>query len=198
LRYANFTKEPGGKLHGDRRIAALLCTAPSTLFVWQVHTEESAATGADSASPATSIPAYQSQPAETPHPEPVVHVIRAELADPSLSKGADVEDLALLQAFYAARTGGPLWTTDIGFSARVQRAHFEIGKADDWGLDVKAFDLPPAAALPKTAKEQAAAEVKLDLAILKYVRFARGGRLNPSEVSDLFDQDPPVRRDRRR
>jgi hypothetical protein len=62
-----------------------------------------------------------------------------------------------------------------GLSARGQAALFEIGKADDWGLDAAAFDLPPAGALPTTPDDQANAEIKLDLAILKYARFARGG-----------------------
>ena len=53
---------------------------------------------------------------------------------------------------------------------------FEIAKADDWGLDATAFDLPPAGELPASADAQAVAEIKLDLAILKYARFARGGR----------------------
>ena len=41
--------------------------------------------------------------------------------------------------------------------------------------------------------EEATTEIKLDLAILKYARFARGGRLNPRELSELFDQVPPLR-----
>jgi murein L,D-transpeptidase YcbB/YkuD len=81
----------------------------------------------------------------------------------------------------------------MGFSARGQVALFEIGKADDWGLDAAAFDLPPAGALPTTPENQANAEIKLDLAILKYARFARGGRFNPQEISELLDQTPHVR-----
>ena len=83
--------------------------------------------------------------------------------------------------------------TEMGFSTKAQAALFEIGKADDWGLDASAFELPPADALPKTPDDQAVAEIKLDLAILKYARFARGGRLNPQEISELFDQAPPLR-----
>jgi len=83
--------------------------------------------------------------------------------------------------------------TQMGFSAKGQSALFEIGKADDWGLDATAFDLPPAGALPASPEAQAMAEFKLDLAILKYARFARGGRFNPPELSQLFDQAPPLR-----
>ena len=86
-----------------------------------------------------------------------------------------------------------LWITEMGFSAKGHQALFEIEKAGDWGLDAASFELPPADALPATPEAQALAEIKLDLAILKYARFARGGRLSPSKVSELFDQTPPLR-----
>jgi len=106
----------------------------------------------------------------------VVEIIRAKLADPSVGKGAaNHDDLAALQTFYA-RAGAPVWMTEMGFSAKGQAALFEIGNADDWGLDASAFDLPPANALPKTPEDQALTEIKLDLAIMKYARFARGGQ----------------------
>jgi len=38
----------------------------------------------------------------------------------------------------------------------------------------------------------AEAEIKLGLAVLKYGRYARGGRLDPSSVSRMFDQRPKV------
>jgi murein L,D-transpeptidase YcbB/YkuD len=81
----------------------------------------------------------------------------------------------------------------MGFSTKAQAARSEIERADDWGLDVAAFELPPANALPAGAEARALAEIKLNLAILKYARFARGGRVNPAKVSRLFDQEPPLR-----
>ena len=125
--------------------------------------------------------------------DPVVALIRAKLADPAIGKDADADDLAALEGFYAARTGPALWITEMGFSAKGQQALFEIAKADDWGLDASAFDLPPAEELPANAEAEALAEIKLDLAILKYARFARGGRFTPSKISELFDQTPPLR-----
>jgi len=47
-------------------------------------------------------------------PHPVAQIVRAP--DPSVTKGANAGDLGALQAFYTARTGGPLWTTEMGFS----------------------------------------------------------------------------------
>ena len=95
----------------------------------------------------------------------------------------DPADLAALEAFYGHSSAAPLWVTDMGLSARGQSALFEIEKANDWGLDAAAFELPPAGDLPASLDEEATAEIKLDLAILKYARFARGGRLNPRELS---------------
>ncbi len=140
--------------------------------------------------------AAEPQPPETAQApasaDPVVASIRSKLSDPAIRKDANTADLAALEAFYVTRPG-PLWVTEMGFSARAQAALFEIGEAEDWGLDPAAFELPPADALPRTPEEQAIAEIKLDLAILKYARFAKGGRLNPPEVSGLFDQAPSLR-----
>ena len=188
-------------MRGRLRIVALLFAAQ--VLVLTVGGSSRAQDGAERASVA--IPRGSITPPASPSTPPgasvdsatpldaVVKSIRAKLADPSLRKGANPDDLAALEAFYGTRTGGPLWMTEMGFSARGQAALFEIGKADDWGLSAAAFELPPAGELPASPEAQAVAEIKLDLAILKYARFARGGRLNPPEVSALFDQAPPLR-----
>jgi murein L,D-transpeptidase YcbB/YkuD len=123
----------------------------------------------------------------------VVDRIRSKLRDPSLRSKADPRDLAALQAFYLDSRARPQWITDMGLSARGQSALFEIEKADDWGLDAAAFELPPAFDLPAGPDAEAATEITLDVAILKYARFARGGRLNPRELSAVFDQTPSLR-----
>jgi murein L,D-transpeptidase YcbB/YkuD len=81
----------------------------------------------------------------------------------------------------------------MGFSTRAQAVMNEIQDADDWGLASEAFDLPPVADLPATSEAQAADEIKLDVAVLKYARFARGGRMTPSRVSDIIDQKASLR-----
>ena len=126
--------------------------------------------------------------------DPIILAIRAKLADPATRKGVASDDLAALQSFYAERTDPPLWITGMGFSARAQAVIAEIEKADDWGLPGDAFELPPPADLPANVEAQASDEVKLDLAILKYARFARGGRLSPLRVSILLDQKPDLRK----
>ncbi len=154
--------------------------------------EASPTAAAPEATPEPADPALAVPPPSAPA-DSVVAVIRTKLADPESGKGAHADDLAALKAFYEARTGAALWITEMGFSAKGHQALFEIEKAGDWGLDAASFELPPADALPATPEAQALAEIKLDLAILKYARFARGGRLSPSKVSALFDQTPPLR-----
>jgi L,D-transpeptidase YcbB len=157
---------------------------------------------APAAAPAVEPPLAQPEPsvepkAAQPEPavpaDPVVATIREKLADPAVTKDANPGDAAALQAFYAARSEPPLWITEMGFSAKGQEAIFEIEKAGDWGLDAAAFDLPPPGEMPANAEAQALAEIKLALAILKYARHARGGRVTPLEVSKLYDQRPPLR-----
>jgi L,D-transpeptidase YcbB len=137
-------------------------------------------------------PPLAGAPAAPVPADPVVTSIRSTLTDPALRKDAHQDDLAALEAVYAARSA-PIWMTEMGFSAKAQTALFEIEKAGDWGLERSAFELPLSSALPANAEAQALAELKLNLAILKYARAARGGRFTPSAISSLFDQRPPLR-----
>ena len=140
-------------------------------------------------------PADATAPAMAAEPKPahpVVAAVRDKLKDPALRKGAAAADLAALEAFYGERSEPPIWITAMGFSARAQALIAEIQKAGDWGLPPEAFDLPPASHLPATTEDQALDEIKLTLAALKYARFARGGRVAPARISDLFDQKPDL------
>ena len=69
----------------------------------------------------------------------------------------------------------------------------EIAKADDWGLVASAFELPQLAQGEAAPAALADAEIKLGLAVLKYARHARGGRLDPAQLSRNFDQKPTLR-----
>jgi len=143
--------------------------------------------------PEAATPALQSGAAQpVPPADPVIASIRSKLGDAALRNATDAKDLAALEAFYAERTAPPVWITSMGFSARAQEAINEISKADDWGLSASAFELPPAGDLPDSADDQATAEIKLQLAVLKYARFARGGRVDPASLSAIIDQAPPL------
>lgn len=156
--------------------------------------EPAGASADDAAQPSAETP--QASPTEaaapSPAPTPIVASIRAKLADPALGKGASAEDLAALAAFYGQRSD-PVWMTDMGFSSEAQAAIDEVLRADDWGLSATAFELPPAGNLPGSVEEQASNEIKLDLAILKYARHARGGRTDPLKLSKLIGMTPTLR-----
>jgi murein L,D-transpeptidase YcbB/YkuD len=126
--------------------------------------------------------------AEAPAPHPIVAEIRLKLQEPALRKGAAADDLAALEAFYGEHAGPPLWITTVGFNSKAQALIAELQKAAEWGLPAEAIDLPPASDLPSTTAAQAVDELKLALAILKYARFAKGGRVSSSRISNLFDQ----------
>src|SRR5262249_61338171 len=68
-------------------------------------------------------------------------------------------------------------------------------KAIYWRLCTRVFAWPqplPGAISPEGV---AAAEIQLTFAVLKYARYARGGRFSdPSSISKLLDHAPPVRR----
>ncbi len=173
------------------RAEAIGTTAPSDI---DQKPAETAATEPSSVEqqPADSPGATPGVTEQTPT-DPIIATIRSMLTDPALRRGVASEDLAALQSFYAERNGPPLWMAGTGFSPRAQAAINEIQDADDWGLPSEAFDLPPADDVPATTEAQATDEIKLGVAILKYARFARGGRVSPSRISVLLDQRPSLR-----
>jgi murein L,D-transpeptidase YcbB/YkuD len=105
---------------------------------------------------------------------------------------ATAPERAALTAFYADRKA-PVWVTTTGFTDRARHAMAEIAQADDWGLEAKAFALPQLAAGDAAPAALADAEIRLSVAVLKYARYARGGRLEPSQVSRNFDQKLSLR-----
>jgi murein L,D-transpeptidase YcbB/YkuD len=123
--------------------------------------------------------------------DPLVAQVRQLLGATKL-RGVAPADRAAAVAFYAERTAA-IWVTADGYTARARDAMAEIAKADDWGLSAKAFELPAADLADRSPAALADAEIKLSLAVLKYARHARGGRLEPSQVSRNFDQKPPLR-----
>ena len=143
----------------------------------------------DASSPETGQAAQTPEEPTPPEATPVVASIRAKLAE--MRKTSSSGDLAALETFYNGR-GDALWMTDMGFSAPALAVIDEVLRADDWGLSSAAFDLPPAGDLPGSPDAAAANEIKLDLAILKYARFARGGRTEPVKLNKLFGVAPTL------
>ncbi len=110
-----------------------------------------------------------------------------------MSEG-DRSDREALAAFYVSRGNKQIWIDEKGLTTKAKAVIEEIGRADDWGLEASAFDVPPAEFSGElTTAALVDAETRLSLAALRYARFARGGRIpEPREMSSYLDRDPPV------
>jgi murein L,D-transpeptidase YcbB/YkuD len=128
------------------------------------------------------------QPPAPPPVDPLLAEVRRQLAEPARGN----VDRAALAAFYAVRNDPLLWVAAGGLTAKARHAMAEIAKADDWGLVAGAFELPQLAQGEASPAALAGAEIKLGLAALKYARHARGGRLDPAQISKHIDQKPPL------
>jgi murein L,D-transpeptidase YcbB/YkuD len=122
--------------------------------------------------------------------DPVIGEVRARLASAKLPDATAAERTALAE-FYAGRKA-PVWVAGADFTDRARHVMAEIARADEWGLEAKAFALPSAGDVTSTAA-LADTEIRLSVAVLKYARYARGGRLEPSQVSRNFDQKLSLR-----
>lgn len=155
-------------------------------------------TGAiEPAKPATETAAETAAPAAQPaaaaavaEVDPILVATRQRLATLSVS-AAEREDLAALVAYYGERKGAPLWVSSAGFAAKGNATLDEIAKADDWGLTASSFQLPKLIAGAGT-DVLADAEARLSLAVAKYARHARGGRIDPTKLSKHIDVQPPL------
>jgi L,D-transpeptidase YcbB len=137
-------------------------------------------------------------PAETATPapaivevDPMVAQVRQQLASARIGD-ATAAERAALKAFYGERNA-PVWVTPEGFTDRARHAMAEIAKADDWGLRASASTLPSLPSSDRSPATLAGAEIKLSFAVLEYARHARGGRLEPAQVSRNFDQKVTLR-----
>ncbi len=144
-----------------------------------------AATCAEAAAPPGTEMPRATDPAITPpmaapkDSNPVASALRSKLnALPIDGSAQELKERAVLSDFYAARRDAPMWLSEAGLTDNGAALGAEILKAGDWGLEAKDFALPaipPAAQLD--AEKIGKADVEISLALLKYARFARGGRI---------------------
>jgi murein L,D-transpeptidase YcbB/YkuD len=143
-----------------------------------------AATEAGSPPPAAATPAVE--------PPPILAAALKRLQDGAFAANYAKDDVAAAEQFYSARKD-PLWIAGTGFNDRAKALITEIGKAEHWGLDTRAFPLPDASATLADADAQGSADAQLTLAALTYARHAKGGRVRPLSISQMLDLTPPVR-----
>jgi murein L,D-transpeptidase YcbB/YkuD len=124
--------------------------------------------------------------------------LRAKIeAFPARGTAQEIKERAVVSDFYAARADAPLWVSQKGLTEKGAAVVAEIMKAGDWGLDAAEFKLPQvpnAAVADLSADDVAEAELAISLAILKYARFARGGRIiDPTLLlSSQLDRKPQL------
>lgn len=162
---------------------------------------------------AAGLPAYAVEP-QAPEKlitaqEAVLVTIRSRLnktelpSKPTQFEKGDALDRAGLQKFYATlgdgsqpgEAGRPLWVTETGLTEQARGAIREIGNADEWGLPSDEFAVPDADAVSGgrlTSRQLVDLEMQTSLAILKYARYARGGRMDPKDLSLDIDRTPPL------
>jgi len=171
--------------------------APATTGAITPAATETPAATSDTAAPAEAPPA-QAAPtdpapvqAAAPPVDPVVGEIRNKLATTSFVTRSNSADVDALKAFYGGDTP-PVWTKGGAYTDAAKALITELGKADDWGL--KASDYPTVALVSGASIEsQADAEAQLALSALRYARDARGGRVDPRSVSNIWDVSGEVK-----
>jgi murein L,D-transpeptidase YcbB/YkuD len=150
------------------------------------------------AAPTAATPGSPPSPAvaeASPPPPPLSPAFAERLATNGKLSAGDRADRQALAKFYEARKSEPVWVTESGFTPAASAAIAEIARADDWGLKASAFSLPslpPSGGTALAPDQRADAEIALSLAILKYARYARGGRTEPTSLSRNLDRKPPL------
>ncbi len=162
-------------------VPAQAATAPAT-----ATPPASTAALPDSAAAAATTAA----PAVIPPADPVVASIHQKL--PGLAQKNNQEEIAALTAYYGELTGTPLWASTSGLTDKGKAVVAEIGRAENWGLPVSAFSVPSPAVANLTPETAADTELQVAQAVLRYARFARGGRINPGSISQLMDVQPTL------
>jgi len=97
--------------------------------------------------------------------------------------------LDTLRAFYTDRGHTPLWLDGAALSTRATAVLGLIERADEHGME------PRRSLMLRTAVrtgEPALRDVALSVAAVQYARDARGGRLNPREISKLITATPSL------
>ena len=175
----------------------------STILMLAAALPLAATAGYAVAAPSASEPALgATDPAITPpmapptDTNPVASAVRTKLNSlPTDGSAQELKERAVLSDFYAARRDAPMWLSEAGLTEKGAALGAEILEADNWGLNAKDFDLPvipPAAQLDSETIGKA--DVEISLALLKYARYARGGRITEPSIllNSNLDRKPQL------
>jgi L,D-transpeptidase YcbB len=106
------------------------------------------------------------------------------------SEARKSEQGALVE-YYSLPQNSLLWVDENGLTDRAKAVMAEIAKADDYGLRAADYDLPKSEGFnpndSMAASWLADAEIKISFAVLGYAHDARGGRIDPSRLTENLD-----------
>jgi L,D-transpeptidase YcbB len=171
----------------------------SLTFAVDAEAQQAAAKRLATAKPLpAAVPAIE--PTPSPTPQDAVGIALQQkltaLGTPRTDE-AEAQDRAALAAFYAAHVYAPVWVSSSGLNAKAVAAVAEFGKADDWGLNAADFPQTVVTAAAGDAPMPGAladAEIAMSMTVLKYARYARGGRIiDPAtQLSSYLDRKPQL------
>ena len=125
--------------------------------------------------------------------EAIMIAVRQKLDGlPSVRDQGETSDRAFLASYYSGARAEPLWVEKRGLTDRADQLIAEMAKAGQWGLDAKAYTLPPADAAASPTARLISRELHMSLSVLRYARHARGGRMDPKQLSFAIDRTPPL------
>lgn len=90
-----------------------------------------------------------------------------------------------LTAFYAANDYKPVWISDSAWTPAAKAVMQRLRAADEDGLDPADYPVP-SVAKESSPEAWADAEVMLSASAILYARDARGGRIDPSRLSNMI------------
>lgn len=113
----------------------------------------------------------------------------------SAKSDAEREARQAIVDFYSDRDNDPVWVSSTGLTTNGAAVVTEIADAESWGLDATAFELPDIAEAqgPMSPEALADLEIEVALAALTYANHARGGRVDPTDLSYDIDLKLPLK-----
>ncbi len=164
---------------------------PSGIPTPQHAQDTGTATQAEEARQAGTAKHEAGQGAAPPPPTvPFAERIAARVVQSLKSTGAGSRSIA---AYYRALGSRLLWVDENGVLPAARAVAAEIRRADEWGLDARAFRLPDLE--PDTLSDAALAHIEgaMSRAAVTYARHARGARVDRTKLSRFIDRaaSPP-------
>jgi murein L,D-transpeptidase YcbB/YkuD len=124
--------------------------------------------------------------------EAIRSAILDQLSKLTSSHGPQKGEGEVLVKHYSVPTKPLLWVDENGITDRAMSVLTEIAKADEYGLGATDYELPEPDGFDRRASGAvdwlADAEIKIDLAVLRYARDAAGGRINPARLSKTLSR----------